>query len=112
MAPLDVTTTNQVTTITAKQLQILPLQRSAEDIAMLAPGVNMGSPELTKGPLGTPINVFGGATIAENAYYIDGMNTTEALNARAASACRTAPSNSSRRSSAATAPNTGARSAA
>jgi len=80
VAPLDVTTTNQVTTITARQLQQLPLQRTAEDIALLAPGVNMGSPELTKGPLGTPINVFGGATIAENAYYIDGMNTTEALN--------------------------------
>ena len=62
VAPLDVTTTNQVTTITAKQLQQLPLQRTAEDIALLAPGVNMGSPELTKGPLGTPINVFGGDT--------------------------------------------------
>jgi hypothetical protein len=82
VAPLDVTTTNQVTTITAKQLQILPLQRTAEDIAALAPGVNMGSPELSSGPLGTPINVFGGASIAENAYYIDGMNTTEALNAQ------------------------------
>ncbi len=79
-APLDVTTTNQVTTITARQLQLLPLQRTAEDIAALAPGVNMGSPELVSGPLGTPINVFGGASIAENAYYIDGMNTTEALN--------------------------------
>ena len=77
---IDVTTTNQVTTITAKQLQQLPLQRTAEDIAMLAPGVNMGSPELAAGPLGTPINVFGGATTAENAYYLDGMNTTELLN--------------------------------
>jgi len=77
---IDVTTTNQVTTITAKQLQQLPLQRTAEDIAMLAPGVNMGSPELVGGPLGTPINVFGGATTAENAYYLDGMNTTELLN--------------------------------
>jgi hypothetical protein len=79
-APLDVTTTNQVTTISAGQLKILPLSRTAEDIAMLAPGVNMGSPELTSGPLGNPINVFGGASDAENAYYIDGMNTTEALN--------------------------------
>jgi hypothetical protein len=35
---------------------------------------------LTKGPLGTPINVFGGASTAENAYYVDGMNVTEALN--------------------------------
>jgi len=78
--PIDVSTTNQVTTVTAKQLQQLPLARTAEDIAMLAPGVNMGSPELTKGPLGTPINVFGGASTAENAYYVDGMNVTEALN--------------------------------
>ena len=40
--PIDVSTTNQVTTITAEQLRQLPLQRSAADIAMLAPGVNMG----------------------------------------------------------------------
>jgi hypothetical protein len=78
--PIDVTTTNQVTTITAKQLQQLPLARSAEDIAMLAPGVGMGSPEISGGPLGTPVNVFGGASTAENAYYVDGMNVTEALN--------------------------------
>ncbi|MGN6313175.1 MAG: TonB-dependent receptor [Rhodanobacteraceae bacterium] len=78
--PIDVTATNQVTTITAKQLQQLPLQRTAEDIAMLAPGVGMGSPELTGGPLGTPVLVFGGASTAENAYYMDGMNTTELLN--------------------------------
>jgi hypothetical protein len=78
--PIDVSTTNQVTTITSKQLQQLPLSRTAEDIAMLAPGVNMGSPELSGGPLGTPINVFGGASTAENAYYVDGMNVTEALN--------------------------------
>ncbi|HEX3122669.1 MAG TPA: TonB-dependent receptor plug domain-containing protein, partial [Rhodanobacteraceae bacterium] len=77
---IDVTTTNQVTTITSKQLQQLPLQRTAEDIASLAPGVNMGSPELVGGPLGTPINVFGGASTAENAYYVDGFNTTELLN--------------------------------
>ena len=77
---IDVTTTNQVTTITSKQLQQLPLARSAEDIAMLAPGVGKGNPELVGGPLGTPTNVFGGASTAENAYYVDGMNTTEALN--------------------------------
>jgi hypothetical protein len=79
---IDVTTTNQVTTITARQLQQLPLQRNAGDIAMLAPGVNMGSPQLSSGPLGNPINVFGGASTAENAYYIDGMNVTDALTAQ------------------------------
>jgi outer membrane receptor for ferrienterochelin and colicin len=79
---IDVSTTNQVTTITAKQLQQLPLQRDAADIAMLAPGVNMGSPQLVNGPVGTPINVFGGASTAENAYYVDGMNVTDALYAQ------------------------------
>jgi hypothetical protein len=78
--PIDVTATNQVTTITAKQLQQLPLGRTAEDIALLAPGVGAGSPELVGGPLGTPVLVFGGASTAENAYYLDGMNTTELLN--------------------------------
>ncbi|HEX7324045.1 MAG TPA: TonB-dependent receptor [Rhodanobacteraceae bacterium] len=79
---IDVSTTNQVTTITAKQLQVLPLARSAADIAELAPGVNMGSPQLASGPIGNPINVFGGASTAENAYYIDGMNVTDALDAQ------------------------------
>ncbi|MGH8318392.1 MAG: TonB-dependent receptor [Steroidobacteraceae bacterium] len=76
---IDVSTTNEVTTITAQDLQRLPLARDAADIAALAPGVNMGSPQLVSGPLGTPINVFGGASTAENAYYIDGLNVTDAL---------------------------------
>ncbi|HZT01956.1 MAG TPA: TonB-dependent receptor [Steroidobacteraceae bacterium] len=79
---IDVSTTNQVTTVTAGDLQRLPLQRDAADIAALAPGVNMGSPQLSSGPLGNPINVFGGASTAENAYYIDGMNVTDALTAQ------------------------------
>ncbi|HEV2268583.1 MAG TPA: TonB-dependent receptor [Steroidobacteraceae bacterium] len=79
---IDVSTTNQVTTVTAQDLLRLPLQRDAADIAALAPGVNMGSPQLSSGPLGNPINVFGGASTAENAYYIDGMNVTDALTAQ------------------------------
>ncbi|MGH8232735.1 MAG: TonB-dependent receptor domain-containing protein [Rhodanobacteraceae bacterium] len=78
---IDVTTTNQVTTITAKQLQQLPLQRTAENIALLAPGVNLGAPSLGTGPLGTPVLAFGGASVAENAYYLDGMDTTNELDA-------------------------------
>lgn len=80
--PIDVSTTNQVTTVTSQQLQQLPLGRSAADIALLAPGVNLGSPQLNGGPLGTGVNVFGGASTAENAYYIDGMNVTSALTAQ------------------------------
>src|SRR5699024_5532959 len=80
--PIDVKTTNQVTTVTARELQQLPLGRSAADIAALAPGVNLGSPQLYGGPLGQGVNVFGGASTAENAYYVDGMNATSALYAQ------------------------------
>lgn len=76
---IDVTTTNQVTTITQKQLQQLPLQRTAEDIAMLAPGVQPGSAVLVGGPLGTGAVTFGGASTAENQYYIDGMLSSAVL---------------------------------
>lgn len=77
--PIDVTTTNQVTTITAAELVRLPLARTAENIAMLAPGVAMGAASLGSGQLGNPLLSFGGASVAENAYYIDGMNTTDAI---------------------------------
>jgi outer membrane receptor protein involved in Fe transport len=79
---IDVTTTNQVTTITAKQLQQLPLARTAENIALLAPGVTQGSALLMNNnptATGTPLLVFGGASVSENAYYVDGFNSTDAL---------------------------------
>jgi hypothetical protein len=76
---IDVTTTNQVTTITAKQLQQLPINHSVEDIALLAPGVTGGASMLGTGALNAPLLVFGGASVAENAYYIDGMNATNEI---------------------------------
>jgi hypothetical protein len=76
---IDVTTTNQTNTITAKQLQQLPIQRSVENIALLAPGVTGGANLLGTGPTNAPLLVFGGASVAENAYYIDGFNSTDAL---------------------------------
>lgn len=76
--PIDVTTTSLVTTTTAKQLEALPLGRSMAAIALLAPGVSNNIPTVnTAGPLGGSLVVFGGASIAENAYFIDGMETTE-----------------------------------
>jgi hypothetical protein len=77
--PIDVTTTNQVTTITAKQLEQLPLARTAENIALLSPGATQGASLLANGPLNTPVLSFNGASVVENAYYLDGMNTTDAL---------------------------------
>lgn len=76
---IDVTTTNQTNTVTAKQLQQLPIARSVENVALLAPGVTGGANLLGTGPTNAPLLVFGGASVAENAYYIDGFNSTDAL---------------------------------
>jgi hypothetical protein len=75
---IDVTQVDSRTTITSEQLARLPLQRSAEAIATLAPGVNRGSTNFTS-PTGAVLNSFGGSSIAENAYYLNGMNTSDPL---------------------------------
>lgn len=80
--PIDMNSTAEVTTITAQQLQKLPLARSAENIAMLAPGVQQAGALLQMSnptPFGTTALSFGGASDAENAYYVDGFNTTNEL---------------------------------
>jgi hypothetical protein len=75
---IDVSQVDSRTVVTAQQLARLPLQRTAEAIATLAPGVNQGSSYFTS-PTGQVLNSFGGASIAENAYYINGFNTTDPL---------------------------------
>jgi hypothetical protein len=76
---IDVTGVDSRTVITAEQLAKLPLARSAEAIALLAPGVVQGSGYFT-GNLGGPVVSFGGSSVTENAYYINGFNTTDPLN--------------------------------
>jgi hypothetical protein len=78
---IDVTSTNQNLTITAKQLAQLPLARNSASIALLAPGTIAGAAALGGGPLGEPVVSFGGSSIVENAYYINGFNTTDPLSA-------------------------------
>jgi len=75
---IDVSQVDSRTTITSQQLAKLPLARNAESIAQLAPGVNAGTSLLT-GEGGRVLNSFGGSSIAENAYYINGFNTTDPL---------------------------------
>ncbi|HEY0334703.1 MAG TPA: TonB-dependent receptor [Stenotrophomonas sp.] len=79
-AAIDVNSVDSRTVITAEQLQRLPLGRSSEAIAQLAPGVvgNSGSGTYI-GPTGAPLVSFGGSSAAENAYYINGFNTTDPL---------------------------------
>jgi outer membrane receptor for ferrienterochelin and colicin len=75
---IDVTGVDSRTVITAEQLAKLPLARSAEAIALLAPGVVQGS-SLFQNPLGGQVVSFGGSSVTENAYYINGFNTTDPL---------------------------------
>ena len=74
---IDVASTRQTSVITAQQLKQLPLARNAESIALLAPGVSGGNASLGTGPAGTPLISFGGDSTVENAYYINGFNTTD-----------------------------------
>ncbi|RDS84338.1 TonB-dependent receptor [Dyella psychrodurans] len=75
---IDVTSVDSRTVITAQQLSTLPLARSAEAIALLAPGAVGGYSGFT-GPTGNQLVSFAGSSVTENAYYINGFNTTDPL---------------------------------
>ncbi|MBD8871480.1 TonB-dependent receptor [Rhodanobacter sp. DHB23] len=76
---IDVSSTRQSSVITAQQLKTLPIAHSAEAIALLAPGVNPGASDLGNGPTGTPLVSMGGNSVVENAYYLNGFNTTDPI---------------------------------
>jgi outer membrane receptor protein involved in Fe transport len=76
---LDVSTVDSRTVITAEVLERLPLGFSSEAIALLAPGVVDNAAGFVS-PTGQSVVSFGGASAAENAYYINGFNTTDPLN--------------------------------
>lgn len=69
---IDITALDTRTVVTAEQLQRLPIARSAEAIALLAPGANAGA----GGFFGNTVS-FGGAGVSENAYYINGFFASE-----------------------------------
>ena len=76
---IDITSVDSRTVVTADQLAKLPLARSAESVALLAPGVVPGSSAFG-GPTGNGLVSFAGSSVTENAYYINGFNTTDPLN--------------------------------
>jgi outer membrane receptor protein involved in Fe transport len=78
LPPVDVSTVDSRTVITSEQLAKLPLGRTAEAIALLAPGAVSGSGYFT-GPTGNALVSIGGGSVTENAYYINGFNTTDPL---------------------------------
>lgn len=76
---IDASAVDSRTVITASQLARLPLARNAEDIAKLAPGVVANSGGFHS-DTGKELVSFGGSSPTENAYYINGFNTTDPLN--------------------------------
>lgn len=79
LPPIDVSQVDSRSVVTAEQLSHLPLARTSEAIALLAPGVVAGNVNFT-GPTRNGLVSFGGAGVTENAYYLNGMNVTDPLN--------------------------------
>lgn len=72
--PIDVSSVESATILTEAMLDALPVQRNVTDVALLAPGTTIG--DTAFGNLAS----FGGATVGENAYYINGFNVTNFRN--------------------------------
>jgi TonB-dependent Receptor Plug Domain len=69
---IDVSSVESNTVFTQEQMQALPVGRDANSFALLAPGVVKGDADLGTGGLPS----FGGASVAENGYYINGFDVT------------------------------------
>src|SRR6201991_567614 len=74
LAAIDVASVESRTSFTADQLNTLPVPRNVVDVAALSPGTIKGDPAFGNLPS------FGGASVAENSYYINGFNVTNLYN--------------------------------
>lgn len=70
--PIDVSSVESASVFSAEQLANLPVGRDISDVAMLAPGTVRGDSGFGK------LASFGGASVAENGYYINGFDVTNA----------------------------------
>jgi hypothetical protein len=72
--PIDVSSVESSTVFTQQQIQALPVGRDITNVALLAPGTVKGDPGF--GNLAS----FGGSSVAENGYYINGFDVTNIFN--------------------------------
>jgi len=73
---IDFDSVESNTVFTASQINALPVSRSVNSVALLAPGVVQGDAGLGAGSIPS----FGGASVAENGYYINGFDVTNIRN--------------------------------
>jgi len=72
--PIDVSSVESTTVFTAEQIDELPVARDVTNVALLAPGTVRGDTGF--GNLAS----FGGASVAENGYYVNGFDVTNIRN--------------------------------
>jgi TonB dependent receptor/Carboxypeptidase regulatory-like domain len=72
--PIDVSSVESATIFTSKQIDRLPLPRNVTNVALLAPGTVKG--DVGFGNLAS----FGGSSVAENGYYVNGFDVTNIRN--------------------------------
>jgi outer membrane receptor protein involved in Fe transport len=71
IAPIDIQQTESGLTISTTQLEKMPVPRNLQSVALLAPGTVKGDTAF-----GSNAVSFGGASVAENAFYFNGFNIT------------------------------------
>ena len=72
--PIDVSSVESTTIMTAEQIAKIPVARDTTSVALLAPGTVRG--DAAFGNLAS----FGGASVAENQFYVNGFNVTNTFN--------------------------------
>ena len=68
--PIDVSSVESTTILTSEQIKLIPVAQDTTSVALLAPGTVKGDSAF--GNLAS----FGGASVAENQYYVNGFNVT------------------------------------
>lgn len=71
--PIDVSSVESTTILTATQIAKIPVPRDTTSVALLAPGTVRG--DAAFGNLAS----FGGASVAENQYFVNGFNITNSF---------------------------------
>ena len=70
--PIDVSSVESTTILTAEQVAKIPVPRNITSVALLAPGTVRGAANAGFGALPS----FGGSSVAENQFYVNGFNIT------------------------------------
>ena len=74
ISPIDMSSVESVTILRSETIDLLPVARSASQVALLAPGTSQGV-----NAFGNLVS-FGGSSVAENSYFVNGFNLTNFRN--------------------------------